>query len=169
MEIPYPVYDGPWTPAPVPPALPPTIGWTGLRGDGISTIAKLCAHRGWHLNASTAEWRMTPDEITRLSASTLIVLWYFASGRGQSLALATACATRRPVLINDSRMFRAAWSYGDQIYRAGLDPAPPLLEPAIDAVLDAVYKQRAKVPSTIVDERSWARAIATMEATWTWR
>jgi len=163
VEVPYPVWDGF-----VPQIFggPVSLGWTGIRGDGREQLQKLCAKRGWAFNGSDG-WLDTPEEVARLASSTLIVLWYHASDRGQSLSLATACATRRPVLVNGSKMFKLAAAYPDEIYRAGWDPAVPLLEPAIDAVLDERVKGRLKYPSRIREEHSWAAAIARMEAAWT--
>lgn len=160
----YPIYDGPLTLPP--PASPITIGWTGLRGDGRDGIQRLCERRGWQFNGST-RWLDTPEEIQRLAASTLIVLWYFASGRGQSLALSTACATGRPILINDSLMFGMARDYPQEFHRAGHDPGVPFLEQAIEAVLSRVYTERAKVPQQVLTTHSWAAAIRQMEAAWT--
>lgn len=173
--VPYPVYDGPRVFATVIKSVVhetlrhttrPVIGYTGIRGDGLGILEQLCMRRGWTLNAPD-RWRDTPDEIARLAASTVIVLWYHASGRGQSLSLATACATGRPVLVNQSQMFRSTLAQVPGIYVAGSPRlAPPDLAPALDNLLDEVYKHRAMIPTPNTGAAYWADAIRTMEATW---
>ena len=159
----YPVYDGPRDTPPRSPGI--SIGWTGLRGDGRDSLRDLCERRGWTFNGSNG-WKDTPEEIARLASSTLIVLWYFADGRGQSLALSTACAAGCPILVNQSRMFGLAHDYPQEIYRAGHDPAVPFLEQAIEGVLAKIYTGRAAVPAQAVVEQSWTRAIQRMERAW---
>jgi hypothetical protein len=164
VHLPYPAVQV--VDLPPPPASPPVIvGWTGIRGDGLEDLQAVARRRGWTLNTPVG-WLGTHAEIRRLRHSTLNVLWYHHTGRGQSLALMTAAAARRPLLISASEMFRTAWDYPREVYRAGYDPAPSLLEPAIDAVLDDVWKGQARIPDRLVEELSWARAVARMEVAW---
>jgi hypothetical protein len=147
-------------------ATPPLIGWTGVRGDGLAALTELATRRGWRLNIS-AEWLGTRDEITRLSRSTLNVLWYQASGRGQSLALRTAAAAGRPILVNDSTMFDCTRPYLAEFYRAGQPPTTaPYLEPAIDAALHDIWFGAERCPDRFIDDHAWSSAIATLEAAW---
>lgn len=141
------------------------VGWTGIRGDGRSELLSVARRRGWVVNVPIG-WLGTRDEIQRLRHSTVNVLWYTATDRGQSLALMTAAAARRPLLINQSEMFKTARVYPNEVYRAGVDPAVPYLQQAIEAVLDHIWKGDAKIPGRLVEEQSWARAVAWMEAAW---
>lgn len=147
------------------PASVTTLGWSGVRGDGRGQIEALCREKGWVANCSET-FLPTRAEIKRLSRSTLNVLWYSASGRGQSLALMTCAAARRPLLINDSTMFRSAHPYLQEIYRAGLSPAVPYFGPAIQAVLDDIVHRRARVPDRFLQEFSWTAAAHRMAARW---
>lgn len=163
FHLPYPAV------ADIPPEPPPAgsvvIGWTGIRGDGRDELLEVATRRGWTVNLPE-RWLGTRDEIRRLQRSTINVLWYRHSGRGQSLALMTAAAARRPLLLSASEMFKTAWHYPEEVYRAGIDPAPPLLEPAIDAVLDDLWKGRARVPSCLVSDHAWRHTIRQLEDVW---
>ena len=145
---------------PTPPPELITIGWTGLRGDGRDRLQEICQRRGWIFNGSTA-WLDTPEEVIRLSRSTLIVLWYFASDRGQSLALSTACAAGRPILINRSKMFGMADELdGWQVWRARPD------EDLESAILRTFNPRLWVRPTQLATVFSWPRALQRMEASW---
>jgi hypothetical protein len=162
VEIPYPVYDGPWT-RPVAPGRI-TIGWTGIRGDGAASIREACDRLGLRYDGSVG-WLDTPEEVARLAGSTLIVLWYYASGRGQSLALSASAAAGVPILVNQSKMFRMAHFHDSGVLRAGWELAVPHLEPAIEGALDLIAKRRCPIPN-LKARYGWTQAVARMEETW---
>lgn len=100
--IPYPVID--WV-GDLPPANPDfTVGWSGVRGDGLEDLREICEQRGWELNASDpGEWLSIEDEVRRLARSSVNVCWY-REGRGISGAASTCLASGRPLLVNHSPM-----------------------------------------------------------------
>ena len=118
LVVTYPVID--WIPDLPPPDPRFTVGFSGVRGDGLAYLLDLCPRYGWALNQST-EWLSIEDEIRRLARSTVNVCWY-ASNRGRASAASHCLASRRPLLINSSSMFAHLFGY-PELYRSerGLD------------------------------------------------
>lgn len=114
--MPYPVID--WV-----TDLPPvhrefTVGWTGVRGDGLRELSHLCIRQGWRTNFSDpGHWLSIEDEVRRLATSTVNVCWY-ADARGLSGASSTCLASLRPLLINRSPMLRHLRNTGRQVVTA---------------------------------------------------
>jgi hypothetical protein len=142
------------------------LGWTGVRGDGLEALRAWADAHGWTVSASPTEYFATQrEEIHRLSQCTLNVLWYSASGRGKSLALMTAAAARRPILVNDSTMFDVLDRYPGAAYRWATDGQPYSLDTAL-ARTTAVIQDVRYHPDLLADGESWSKAVPRLRATW---
>lgn len=84
-----------------------TVGWSGVRGDGHALLAGVCETHGWKTNCRQPgdPWTTTDEEIRRLARSTVNVCWYHQQ-RGIAGTPSVMLGTRRPLLLNDSQMFR---------------------------------------------------------------
>lgn len=159
LEIPYPVAD--WvTDLPDPdPAF--TVGWTGIRGDGLDELKSVCVRRGWALSLSDPDhWLSFEDEVRRLARSTVNVCWYHM-GRGRSGAASTCLASKRPLLINQNIML------GHIQNRLGVYTAARAT--TLEACLEVIAEQpRADLvgPFQTCEELSWSRAATQITHAW---
>jgi hypothetical protein len=97
-----------------------TVGLSGVRGDGHPEVRGVCETHGWTINATPeGPWATPEEEIRRLARSTVNVCWYHQQ-RGIAGTPSVMLGSRRPLLLNDSQMFRPWWagSYAKELYLA---------------------------------------------------
>ena len=139
-----------------------TVGTTGIRADGTSTVEQVCQELGFKCVGRTPEWVTIEQEVERLAGCAFNMLWYH-EGRGISGGAGTVVAAERPVLLNHSAMFdhfRGAediyWSsdYGEDPYRAAAE------------IMKEVELGRAKLPLETKVKFGWPRAAKQFIAAW---
>lgn len=148
-----------------------TVGWSGVRGDGSAEIRGVCAQHGWKMNMTeppadrTKPWVSVEDEIRRLARSTVNVCWY-RQQRGIAGTPSVALGSRRPLILNDSQMFRP-WvlqRYHDEIYAM----TTFTLEQTLLGVRKDWANDRLVVPGpNVYRAHSWTTAAANLVAHWT--
>lgn len=100
-----------WYPIPdwiddLPPTNPAfTVGYSGVRRDGVGPLTEICERHGWQMNFSEpGAWLGLEEEVKRLARSSVNVGWY--GGDDDRASSAMMClASRRPFLCNDVKMF----------------------------------------------------------------
>ena len=157
LELIYPVVDWVEDLPNLDPAF--TVGWTGIRGDGLVELEKICAARGWKLNLGNPNvWLSLEDEIRRLARSTVNVCWY-KEDRGRSGAASTCLASGRPLIVNDSPMLAHFVGY-HQVVRGG----------CLDQTLSTLNKIRSveglHFDNDATDDLSWSRAASRLLSHW---
>lgn len=160
----YPVPD--WIP---PHTLPPsspefTVGFSGVREDGLGLIKAVCAEHGWTMNLSTpGVWLTLEEEIARLARSSVNAVWYGKyDDRGGSVMM--SLASYRPQVLNiDSPMSQTLKGYPGFYDGRDEDVATPLLE----AYHDWQFKAVMKDPALARQELSWTRAVEQLVEGWT--
>lgn len=159
--FPYPV---PAHRSPPQAILPKTIGVTTLRQEGVDWLQQAAAQRGYQV-CPPDRWRETSEEIDRLSQYAMLALWY-ADSPGRSLALATALAAQRPLLLTTwSQMF--AYATGDpDIYWAPYGHQAEENAVALDRVFLDLAQGTARIPTQLAARWSWPAAIRHLEALW---
>lgn len=138
-----------------------TVGYSGVRGDGLGELTEVCTKRGWATNFSQKEiWLTQEEEIRRLAKSTVNVCWYSGVHDDRSGSAMVCLASRRPLLVSDVPMMTHLEPYPDVI-RADY------LEPALDAL--SVYWWKGfplNRPRKVLDDLSWTKAVAVLEEGW---
>ncbi len=166
--LPYPIIDWVDDLPPAPEAF--TVGWTGLRGDGIGAAEEVCRRRGWATNFTDRTegraWLSPEDEVRRLAKSTVNVCWYHEY---QNIASAPSMclASHRPLLLNGSAMFMHLSAYADELYLSVThESSVEALEEALHLVYLHWQADRLRVPATILTDLSWAYGAQKLIATW---
>lgn len=153
----YPIPD--WVEDLPEPAAAFTVGYSGVRREGVELLTDLCRDRGWAMNFSEPDrWLTQEEEIQRLARSTVNVCWYGAVHDDRSGSVMVCLASRRPLLTNTVRMFDHLIPYADEIYRSDD------LTEALDYV--ATHAATLTPPRRVLDEMSWTRAVQGLEAGW---
>jgi hypothetical protein len=143
-----------------------TVGYSGVREDGLPALRELCAKYGWATNFSDpALWLPVEDEIARVARSTVNVGWYSGAHDDRSSGAMLCLASRRPFLCNHVRMFQHLEGYADVYFGDGTDGIAEL-EAALLRV-EADWKQgRLIVPGPVLDAYSWTKAVTLLEEGW---
>jgi len=142
-----------------------TIGWTGVRDDGLTEVRLVAAHYGWTLNLKDpAVWLTREEEIDRLARSSFNMLWY-QGNRGISGAVQTCISAQRPILLNGSPMFdhlrvdpeireEFYWGYGQDYTRAAGE------------VMADVVKGQERLPVKAKARFGWKASVQKILAEW---
>lgn len=127
------------------------LGTTGLRGDGVELLRRACQHAGWVFSCSPEKYFASrQEEIDRLAGCHVVALWYWATGRAQSLALPVALAARRPLLLSQSSMLART-----------THPRVPWTE-QLDEIIAAAFQ----APVPIARLWTWADAVCLLRQEW---
>lgn len=142
-----------------------TVGYSGVRGDGLGLLTETCTRRGWAMNFSQPDiWLSQEDEIKRLARSTVNVCWY--GGHDDRSGSAMVClASKRPIVFNRaSPMFTHLLPYAGNGVWAADD---------LEATLSAAAALRITTPeylrpidSPILQDLSWTAAVRVLEEGW---
>lgn len=161
----YPIPD--WVDNLPPPDPEFTVGWSGVRGDGHALLAGVCEQHGWKMNVRQpgGPWATTEDEIRRLARSTVNVCWY-AEGRGIAGTPSVMLGSRRPLLLNQSSMFKPWWdgglAYANEIYTSVLP-----LEQALLMIWGDWMHERLRLPGPkVYTDHSWTTAARNLVTCW---
>lgn len=148
-----------------------TVGWSGVRGDGSAELRGVCEQHGWAMNMTeppterTKPWTSVEDEVRRLAKSTVNVCWYHQQ-RGIAGTPSMMLGSRRPLLLNDSQMFRP-WAedrYWSDLYMFG---APITLEQALLSVHRKWQQGELLVPGAqVFSAHSWTTAARNLTRAW---
>lgn len=147
-----------------------TVGWSGVRGDGAAELRGVCEQHGWAMNMTqapserTAPWVSVEDEIRRLARSTVNVCWY-SQQRGIAGTPSVALGSRRPLLLNDSKMFAPWWDlrYANELYTSHLT-----LERALCLLHEGWANNLLALPGpNVYADHSWTTAARNLVAHWT--
>lgn len=159
FPYPVPVYRGHG------PVRQKILGVTTLRHEGVDYLKMGAALAGWTVKASDV-WRPQRLEIERLSTCHAVGLWYTDSP-GRSLALATAIAAQRPLLLSaGTRMFEYAET-SPEPYWAIKSLNPMRDDPqSICAALKVIEADGSRIPVNLATAWSWPVAIQQLEALW---
>lgn len=164
-----------WYPIPdwvtdLPPAAPEfTVGYSGVRREGLGTLEAICRARGWVLNASDPEvWLSQEDEIRRLARSTVNVCWYGYAHDDRSGSAMVCLASRRPLLTNTAPMFTQLAPYAHEHYRAIGGEGREVLESALETIYREWfdYEEGMRYPRQVLTDLSWTAAVAELEKGW---
>lgn len=145
---------------------PGTIGTTTIRGEGVDYLQAAAARRGLVV-CPPDRWRPTSQEVARLAGYEFLALWY-ADSPGRSLALATALAAQRPLLLSTgSQMFEYAYTYSgaEEIYWAPYTREPEELVLSFDRIRADLKAGLALIPRQLAGW-SWPVAIKVLEDLW---
>lgn len=140
-----------------------TVGYSGVRGDGLDALRQVCEKHGWFPNFSEkGKWFSIEDEINRLAASTVNVGWYGAEHDDRSGSAMMCLASHRPFLCNRVPMFEHVLPYVDrsEIY-TGED-----LEESLQTVRRDWLNRSLEYPNQILKDYSWSTACRILEAGW---
>ena len=120
--------------------VPPLVRTFGLGRSRADIICTICDAHGWRFEQSFGDqrWLGQSELHDWLREADAIVLWYpDVDSAGSSLAARTALATRRPLIVNDTRWFADLPSQGPHLAKVADDPSA--LEHALHAALDDRY------------------------------
>ena len=149
----------------VAPVLDPvTIGVTTVRKEGVDWLEIAARRFGWTI-AVPDRWRDTEEEIDRLAACTALALWYRDSP-GRSLALQTALAAQRPLLLTACpTMFHDAWG-SEEIVWAPETFEIPTIEAMLAALVTGATGPSPAIPRRLAQRWTWPMAVGYLEALW---
>lgn len=151
--------------APARPVLPKTIGVTTIRKEGVDYLEQAAGRRGWTV-CPPDHWRATEDEVERLAGYACVALWYTDSP-GRSLALATALAAQRPVLLSyPSRMFEYAEGSTELYWTPYTNQDMEILAQGFDQIAADLAAGSPKIPRRLAKVWTWPMAIAALETYW---
>lgn len=155
----YPIPD--WVDALPEPDPVFTVGYSGVRLEGVEALRQGCLARGWAMNFSDpTRWLTQEEEIRRLARSTINVCWYGAVHDDRSGSAMVCLASRRPLLTNTVRMFTHLEGFTDH-YRAD-----DVLG-ALDQVHDDWQAGRPlRRPEALLEAYNWTRAARALEEGW---
>ncbi len=151
------------------------LGTSGIRGEGLDRIIPACERRGWsHRGSNSKVWLPMPEEVKRLSSCTINIAHYHSGYTGQSMAVMTLVAARRPVLINSNRMLRTIKMFSHPIpdpYRIdGTIPAQVYciedVEEGIDTILEDMSEGVARRPTWLAHIYRWSFRVRLMIERW---
>lgn len=175
LILPYPIPD--WMEfSPLPAGAPFVIGCSGVREDGFATLRGVCASRGWTLAekpATTLGWTSPEQEVARLARNSVNVCWYHQA-RGIAGTPAMALASRRPLLLNHSPMFKPWWdggpcgSYAGELYLAeGQGGSVEDLEAALLWIARDHREGYFRMPGPrVYEDHGWARGARKLVNCW---
>ena len=142
--------------------MPRTLGVTTLRRQGVDYLQQATRACGWTL-CPPDRWRDTPEEVERLRSCAALALWY-SDSQGRSLALATALAARRPLLLSRCpSMFEQAWEdpgvyWADHAHR---------IEPIVERLRQIDQDlQQGQTVLPISTTWTWPSAVAALIRLW---
>jgi hypothetical protein len=155
-----------------------TVGWSGVRGDGAAELRGVCEAHGWKMNMTeppaerTLPWVSVEEEIRRLARSTVNVCWY-RQGRGIAGTPSMMLGSRRPLLLNDSPMFRP-WQTGHyewEVYNNYAGPQPAASDIRLEDALLEVHndwrrKKLIKPGPRVYTDHSWTTAARDLTTAW---
>ena len=139
-----------------------TVGYSGVRGDGLGTLKAVCDVRGWGTNFSQpGTWLTQEEEVRRLARSTVNVCWYGGEHDDRSGSAMVCLASKRPLLTNQVRMFIHLEPYPEDTYRSDD------LEASLTTIHDDWQAGRPlKQPKQILQDLSWSSAAARLASVW---
>ena len=141
-----------------------TVGWSGIRGDGLGELTEVCAANGWATNFSQpGAWFSLEDEVRRLARSTVNVCWYGAGNNDRSGAVAMCLASRRPQLINRVPMFAHLKDQID-LYHANDEHVP--LGEALRAIETEWQAGTLRHPRQTLQAFGWPALVRRLEDGW---
>lgn len=141
-----------------------TVGYSGVRGDGLGLLTQICTDRGYKTNFSHPDiWLSQEDEIKRLARSTVNVCWY--GGHDDRSGSAMVClASKRPLLVNRaSPMFTHLYPYPDEVMLVD-DLDTGLL--GLSVLHMTTGDLTLKFPKQLLDDLSWTAAVKVLEEGW---
>lgn len=162
-----------------------TLGFSGIRRDGLDWIEGAVGRQrlelvdqdgapglgevnphAWRLCPSSSDpdgWLSDEAELERMASHALNVYHYHSANSGQSYAVMTGIAARRPLLVNRNRMMEHVWSepgIGDEVYVVD-DVAEGIHE-----IVRDLREGREKRPFELAKRRSWSLAVETLAGWW---
>lgn len=146
-----------------------TVGYSGVRKDGLAHILGICTHHGWAVNASDpAVWLSQEDEIRRLARSSVNVCWYSGEHDDRSGGAMVCLASKRPLLCNDVRMMLHLKPYsGTDVMLCENDPA--ILRAQLEQAAERWAARREThfpLPTQVLADFSWSKAVNVLEEGW---
>jgi len=144
-----------------------TVGYSGVRGDGLGLLTQICTDQGYKTNFSHPDiWLSQEDEIKRLARSTVNVCWYGPYDDRSGSAM-VCLASKRPLVFNQSSpMFTHLMPYamqGTNIWAVD-DLAAALAKYA--AWFAEGGTNRPVAVSPILQDLSWTAAVKVLEEGW---
>lgn len=148
-----------------------TVGYSGVRGDGLGLLTEVCAAHKWRTNFSDKEvWLSQEDEIKRLARSTVNVCWYGPYDDRSGSAM-VCLASKRPLVFNaSSPMFTHLMPYANK--GDGLLAVDDLEQTLLQGyethygIPDGVDPGIPSVRSPILQDLGWAAAVRNFEEGW---
>lgn len=148
-----------------------TVGYSGVRGDGLGLLTEVCETHGWQTNFSDKDiWLDQDSEIKRLARSTVNVCWYGPYDDRSGSAM-VCLASKRPLVFNaTSPMFTHLMSYankGDGLLAA--DDLDLILQQGYETwygIPDGVDPGIPPVSSPVLQDLSWTSAVKVLEEGW---
>lgn len=130
------------------------IGQTGIRGEGLDRLIPACRKNGWRLSKSGDwGWLSMEHELERLARCHLVASHMHSSYSGQSSSVLTAIASRRPVLLNSSRLLHQIWkcdqALAQELYRI------EDIEEGVNAIISDIRAGVEKRPYQLAEKYSW--------------
>lgn len=159
--FPYPIP----TPAADRPVQAKSVGVTTIRGEGVDYLTAAAGRRGWTVHLPD-RWRGTAEEVERLAGYACVGLWYTDSP-GRSLALATAIAAQRPILLSHhSRMFEYAEGSEELYWTPYTNQDVEIIAQGLDRIAADLKAGTERRPRELASRWSWPKAIKALEAVW---
>jgi hypothetical protein len=133
------------------------LGTTGIRGDGVELLRAAADKAGWEFSCSpTDRFATRQEEIDRLAGCHAVALWYWATGRAQSLALPVVLAARRKTLCTLSTMLDEATVHRGVLRVRWTDD--------LDTIIASVGA--AGYPDPRDETNTWSQAIGALRRFW---
>lgn len=162
-----------------------TLGFSGIRRDGLDRIEGAIERQklelvdqdgppgldevnphAWRLCASAKDpdgWLSDEAELERLAACAMSVFHYHSGNSGQSYAVMTGVAARRPLLVNRNRMLEHIWG------EPGIEEEVYVVDDVAEGIHQVVKdlrEGREKRPFELAKRRSWSVAIEKLVGWW---
>lgn len=142
-----------------------TVGYSGVRGDGLPLLKEVCEQQGWKTNFSEpGVWLSQEEEIRRLARSTVNVCWYSAEHDDRSGSAMVCLASKRPLLVNDVPMMTHLKPYTEaDVYMPACGLEEALLQLRVTA------REQSEIllkPKQILSDLSWSSAVTVLEEGW---
>jgi len=141
------------------------IGHTGIRGEGLDRLGPLCEANKWQLSCSSG-WLNLEDEIERLATCHLVVCHSHSAYEGQSSAVLTAIASRRPVLTNSGKMLKHINALNEKSYKGSQLYCIEDMREGIRTILHDLSMGLEKRPNFLASDFSWTRQARRMVDVW---
>ena len=134
------------------------LGNSSIRREGFDLALMVAGTHGWHIDfGEPGMWFSNEDEVKRLAACTANLYLYSNGWGGQSAAVMSAVAARRPIILSRCRQFETLFPHEDELYFVE-DLSPATVAQAVRTVLADMREGWEKRPVKLAKERCWATA-----------